>query len=163
MVDWPSTLLSGLAGAVIALLGAFGLQSLQNKRDDTAACRATYMEVAANSSAFRLMDQLGVTMPISAATWHETRTRLAGMLSVSDFVELAAFYIRVDALPQTPPSGWGGTLTPQQRATMAEAGRRGMKVLTILENRGWGARERKAVAKQIAIEMADEEATSTST
>ena len=153
--DWSGAvgnLVSGLAGAVLGLGGAFALQWRQNRSDKKAAARATFMELASNTATLAIMHDEGLFVPfLGATTWRDTRSKLADMLTPEEFAVLGTAYMRIEALLgawQTYQSR--DPLTGEERAAAGEAFDRVDEACTILEERGWASDERARLRRTLA-------------
>ena len=137
-------LLSGLAGALIGLVGAFGLQWWERSRRKGASLRATLMEVAANGAALSVTRASGVYVPLAVSTWQSEVGWLAQALSPGEFVTVATFYMRVEAIRG---AGYlaGGPPDPTLVGVANEALERGDKAASILETRGWSRRDQARI------------------
>ena len=81
-------LLSGLFGAVLGVLGVVILQWRETRRQEAAAARVVFMEVAQNSSALNMARSIGVYVPLASSGWIAEQSRLAHALSPGDCVLL---------------------------------------------------------------------------
>jgi len=146
-VTFPN-LLSGLFGAVLGVLGVVILQWRETRRQEAAAARVVFMEVAQNSSALNMARSIGVYVPLASSGWIAEQSRLAHALSPGDCVVVATFYMRVDLIRGR---GFASSGAPIQGLTQAaeDAFRRGEAAAAILEKRGWWPWQRAALREKL--------------
>ncbi len=131
-------LVSGLAGAILALMGAFMLQARQNGREERAAARATFPELARNSANLAIMRDHGHYIPLEATTWRDTRATLANLLRPRDFAVVATAYLKVETLIVAMGSYQPGhPLTTEEQNIAGEVFNRVDTAASILELWGW--------------------------
>ena len=144
-------LVSGLAGAVLGLCGAFVLQWRQNRSDKKAAARATFMELASNTATLTIMHVEGIYVPfLETTTWRDTRGKLADMLRPKEFAVVGTAYMRIEALL----AAWQAyqprdRLTIEERVTVEQAFDRVDCACFILEERGWAPGERAELRAEL--------------
>jgi hypothetical protein len=142
------TLLSGFLGAVLGLVGAVVIQWRETRKNQAAAARAVFMEVAANTSVLNLARRTGVYAPLATSIWLAEMSRLARALSPADFVVVATFYMRVDLI-----IGAGFPTAGTPNAGLQEAAEdafvRSALAGLILEARGWSPKEQAALREKL--------------
>jgi hypothetical protein len=143
-----NSLLSGLAGAVLGLVGAYMIQWRATSESRAAAARAVFMEVASNSSALNMSRTSGVHVPLADSTWLAEQARLAHGLSPAEFVVVATFYMRV-GLIRGRGFPAGGAPVESLQLVAEEAFRRSAEAASILESRGWRPRDRAALRDKL--------------
>jgi hypothetical protein len=95
-MDWLSLAASGLVGAVlgsgVSLAGAFGLERWRRHVDELGAARALYFEMVGNATSLKRMSEGLRLTDLTRATWDVAQSKVATLLSPSDFMVVARSY-----------------------------------------------------------------------
>jgi hypothetical protein len=165
-MDLFSLAVSGLLGAVlgsaISLGGAYRLEQWRRHRDEIGADRSLYFEMKSNAMSLKRMSEGHKLTDLTQATWDATETRVATLLSPSDFMVIALSYgmlpysqARIDdarargAATTSDETFWLGAAIDIQKGVIA------------LKPVVWSDREGKALDKWFASEFEAEQAAPT--